>query len=678
MSGKLPIIVQNDPWLAPYVDIIIRRHANALAKEKILCKEGKLSDFSAGHLYYGLHKNESEWVFREWAPNATEIFLVGDFSSWLIDKTYALTNIGRGNWEIRLPLESLHHGNKYKLFLRWKEGEAYRLPSYGTRMVQNLDTLVFDAEIFAPHTPYNWQNIDFEPNITNPFIYEAHVGMATSEEKVGSFQEFRNNILPYIKDSGYNTIQLMAIQEHPYYGSFGYHVSNFFAVSSRFGTPDDLKALIDTAHGMGLAVIMDLVHSHSVKNENEGLGLFDGSPHQYFHTGLKRTHVAWDSLCFNYAKPEVIHFLLSNCKYWLDEYHFDGFRFDGVTSMLYHDHGLGKDFTNYSMYFDDNQDEDAITYMTLANKLIHESKAGTITIAEEMSGMPGLATPLEHGGYGFDYRLAMGVPDYWIKLIKDLPDEQWKVGKIFYELSSHRQDEKTISYAESHDQALVGDKTIFFRLTDKEMYLNMDKSSQSLVIDRGIALHKMIRLITMTTSSSGYLNFMGNEFGHPEWIDFPREGNNWSYKYARRQWELANNPFLKFQWLLEFDRSMIQFIKESGCLVQSEPKLIHADEQNQILAYFRKDWLFIFNFNPSQSFTDYKIAVDPGKYKIDFTTDDFTFGGQERLDKTYIYFTTSDGQITTLKKNNLSLYIPARTGMIIRKLAVRSVYDQNI
>ena len=213
--------------------------------------------------------------------------------------------------------------------------------------------------------------------------------LAADSEKVGTYNEFRKNILPRIKKLGYNVIQLMAIQEHPYYGSFGYHVSSFFAASSRFGTPEELKQLIDEAHGMGIMVIMDLVHSHAVRNEVEGLGNYDGTRYQFFHEGKRGEHDAWDSYCFNYGKNEVLHFLLSNVKYWLDEYHFDGFRFDGVTSMLYYDHGLSRAFTSYDMYFDSGQDEEAITYFKLSNKLIHETNPNAISIAEEMSGYPG-------------------------------------------------------------------------------------------------------------------------------------------------------------------------------------------------------------------------------------------------------------------------------------------------
>jgi 1,4-alpha-glucan branching enzyme len=487
---------------------------------------------------------------------------------------------------------------------------------------------------------------------------------------VGTYREFRELVLPHVIRGGYNTLQLMAIQEHPYYGSFGYHVSNFFAASSRFGTPEELKELIDEAHGNGMAVIMDIVHSHAVKNENEGLGRLDGDPAQFFHGGHRREHVAWDSLCFDYGKNEVTHFLLSNVNYWLTEYRFDGFRFDGVTSMLYYDHGLGKDFTSYDFYFDGGQDEDAITYLSLANKMIQEIRPGALSIAEDMSGYPGLAAPVDYGGIGFNYRLAMGTPDYWIKTIKERSDENWNMQEIYHELTSKRADEKTVGYAESHDQALVGDKTIIFRLIDKEMYWFMNKGSQNLIVDRGIALHKMIRLITAATAGNGYLNFMGNEFGHPEWIDFPREGNNWSFQYARRQWGLITNSDLRYHYLSDFDREMIRLIAQHN-IYSSGCNHVKTDQADLVVAFERHGLLFAFNFHPSNSYTDYGLAVDAGKYRPLLSTDQVEFGGFGRFD-TNMYYRSMVERSFGLK-HNLKLYLPSRSAVVLQRQEIPKI-----
>jgi 1,4-alpha-glucan branching enzyme len=668
-----PILVQNDPWLEPYSSIIKARNESFKeVKNKLSDQNNKLSGFSSGYLFYGMHKTDSGWIFREWAPNATKIFLIGDFNQWQESKDFELYPLNNGDWEIKLDSSQIAHAQKYKLKIYWPGGNGERIPAYAKRCVQDEKTKLFDAQVWDSSN-YVWKNQSPAPRIKNPLIYEAHVGMATEEQDTGTFSYFTREILPRIKYAGYNIVQLMAIQEHPYYGSFGYHVSNFFAVSSRFGTPDELKQLIDTAHGMDMMVIMDLVHSHAVKNELEGLGKFDGSTSLYFHTGPRREHVAWDSLCFDYGKEHVLHFLLSNCKFWLEEYKFDGYRFDGVTSMLYYDHGLSRDFTSYEYYYDGNQDGDAINYLCLANNLIHEIAPHAITIAEEMSGMPGLAENTESGGIGFDFRLAMGIPDYWIKVIKERSDENWDVADIYRELNSRREFEKTISYAESHDQALVGDKTIIFRLLDKEMYWFMNKDSQNLIIDRGIALHKMIRLVTFATNGGGYLNFMGNEFGHPEWIDFPREGNNWSYKYARRQWNLVDNKNLKYHWLADFDREMLELQKTNNFLHEKWCYLQHENKADQVLAFERGMLLFIFNFSPDRSYTDYGILAHPGKYSTALSSDSKEFGGFGNIDKSVTYISERIGGASG--KDWLKVYLPPRTALVLKRKPTRSVYD---
>lgn len=669
-------IVLNDPWLEPFEKIIYSRYERVHQKENELIKEsGSLKEFASGYLYFGLHRLADQWIMREWAPNATFISVRGTFNDWKDHPDYQFKKIGEGIWELVLDLDKMKHGDLYKLHIRWKGGEGDRIPAYARRVVQDEKTLIFNAQVWSPDETYDWKIKNYIPPKRSPIVYEAHAGMATEEYRVGTFKEFTKHIIPRIVKAGYNTIQLMAVMEHPYYGSFGYHVSSFYAPSSRFGTPEDLKDLIDTAHKHDIAVIMDLVHSHAVKNEIEGLNRYDGSKYQFFHEGEQRNHPAWDSLCFNYGKNEVIHFLLSNCKYWLEEFHFDGFRFDGVTSMLYYDHGLSKDFTEYKMYYDGNQDMDAITYLVLANKLIHQVKPEAITVAEEMSGMPGTVAPIEDGGLGFDYRLAMGTPDYWIKIIKEVPDEKWDVGSLFYELTRKRHDEKTIGYAESHDQALVGDKTIVFRLMDKEIYFNMQKNKSNLIVDRAVALHKLIRLVTISTAGNGYLNFMGNEFGHPEWIDFPRAGNNWSYHHCRRQWSLVDSPDLKYQYLGSFDKYMLELIKEYRILEHSEVSLIHENKESQVLAFRRGELVFVFNFNPDRSYENYGIQIPPGKYNIALDTDSVLFGGSGNVDESMVYYTSSLDENKLMYNNYLKVYIPARTGLVFKKIPSKTVYD---
>ena len=650
-------IYETDPWLEPHRGAIDARHERILADRRKLAGDGPIGPAVNNHIYYPLHREGGDWVIREWAPNATRIYLVGDCNNWKRTEAYAFKPVGAGNWELRIPEMFLRHGELYKLWIEWPGGGGERLPAYVTRVVQDPESKVFSAQVWAPEKPYVWTGRK-PGRRPHPLIYECHIGMSSEQEKVASFEDFRRDVLPRVAKLGYNVLQVMALQEHPYYGSFGYQVSNFFALSSRFGTPEEFKALVDDAHRRGIAVIMDIVHSHAVSNELEGLGRLDGREDLYFYQGPQGHHPAWGSRCFDYGKDEVKYFLLANCKYWMEEYHLDGFRFDGVTSMIYWDHGLGRDFGNYDYYFDQGVDENAVSYLALANQLIHEIDPEAITIAEDVSGMAGLAAPFAAGGVGFDFRMAMGIADHWIKWIKELSDDQWSMGGIWWELTNKRADERTISYAECHDQALVGDKTIIFRLIDKEMYWSMDKDSQNLLVDRGVALHKMIRLVTLATCGGGYLNFMGNEFGHPEWIDFPREGNGWSYAHARRLWSIADDPKLRFGGLQAFDAEMIRYVKRertlSGALQQ-----LYVDEGRKVLIFSRGSSIFAFNFNPTASFEDFRFQAPHGEYAMAFNSDESRFGGFSRLGQDERH-ATCDGE--------LSLYLPSRVALVLKKV----------
>ena len=663
---RLPII-QDDPWLEPYAqEVIARYHRYTKARKEIEDAEGSLLNFAKGHFYYGINfdNEKNGWTYREWAPHAYHLFLTGDFNGW--NRTsHPLEKNKNGDWEIFLPYEeyksTFEHGSRVKVHIHAENGAHDRIPAYIRKVIQDPETYDFSGQLWFPE-PFTWtdQNFNHPENIQQPLIYECHVGMAQEFEGVGTYREFADNILPRIKEGGYNAIQLMAIMEHPYYGSFGYHVSNFFAPTSRFGIPEDLKYLVNTAHGMGITVIMDIVHSHAIRNFAEGLNEFDGSSSQYFHPGGRGYHEGWDSKLFDYGKWEVKKFLLSNVRYWLEEFHFDGFRFDGVTSILYFHHGEIS-FDHYDKYFYE-VDWDAVTYLQLANAIIHEFKENTISIAEDVSGMPGLCRRPEEGGLGFDFRLGMGIPDYWIKTLKEKPDEDWDLYELWSVLSNRRYKEKTIAYAESHDQALVGDKTLAFWLMDKEMYYQMGVDDSNLVIDRGIALHKMIRLITISVGGEGYLNFIGNEFGHPQWVDFPREGNNWSYHFARRQWSLVDNEELKYKYLAYWDKIMLQLIKEHKILGAAPAKQINIDTANNVIIFEKNNLIFIFNFSTGDSLFGYKFHVpEKGVYRIILNSDKREFGGFDRVDDTIDYCTDDD--------QNLAIYLTNRTALVLKKMS---------
>ncbi len=656
-------IFEYDPGLLPFEKDINQRMKNyEWKRNELVGNDGNLCDFANGHEYFGFHKARNGWYYREWAPAADAVYLTGDMVDWN-QTALPLSPLGNGVFEIYLPgKDTLYDGCHVKTIVKNGDCLLERIPLYIRRVVQDEKTYAW-CGVICDEPKYRWKKRVFRP-AKELFIYECHIGMAQEKEGIGTYREFREQTLPRIRELGYNAIQIMAIMEHPYYGSFGYQVSSFFAASSRYGTVNELKELIDTAHGMGIAVLLDVVHSHAVKNTAEGINEFDGTTYQFFHEGGKGDHPTWGTKLFNYNKNEVIHFLLSNLKFWMTEYHFDGFRFDGVTSMIYHDHGLGVAFTDYSKYFSLNTDTEAITYLQLANELIKEVNPDAITIAEDMSAMPGMCLPIADGGIGFDYRLAMGLPDMWIKLLKNQKDEDWNMWHLWHELTSRRPKEKYIGYVESHDQALVGDKTLMFRLCDSHMYTDMAKSSNDAVIDRGIALHKMIRMLTLTSGGEGYLNFMGNEFGHPEWIDFPREGNGWSYFYCRRQWHLADDHLLKYEYLLEFDKAMLALVKKQN-VFEKTPRSLCIDAEKQVLVYERGGLIFVFNFSPINSYEGYYVNVPAsGSYRVALSTDESIFGGWERISKEYVYHTTRNKDGVP----NFQIYLPARTGICLKKM----------
>ena len=659
-------IFELNPQLKPFEkDIDLRMELYHAVKGRLLSDGKTLKDFANAHHYFGIHHEAGRWVYREWAPSAYQLYLNGDFNGWN-QTSHPMKRLDNGVWELVLEGDdALWDGCKVKTVVDYNMTRTEHIPLYARRVVQDKQTITWCAEVVDNWKTFDWTDQDFKGS-ESLYIYEAHVGMAQEEGKVGTYREFADLVLPRVKKSGYNTIQLMAIMEHPYYGSFGYQVANFYAASSWFGKPEDLKYLVNKAHKLGIRVLLDVVHSHAVKNTAEGINQFDGTTWQFFHDGPKGDHPAWGTKCFNYGKDEVIHFLLSNLAFWMTEYHFDGFRFDGITSMLYHDHGLGTSFDNDNKYFSYNTHVEAITYLQLANELIRQVNPNAITIAEDMSGMPGMCLPIEDGGIGFDYRLAMGLPDMWVRTVKEQSDEQWNIGKMWGDMCLRRPGENTVAYVESHDQALVGDKTMIFRLADAAMYTDMNKDCHNPVIDRTIALHKMIRLFTLAGGGEAYLNFMGNEFGHPEWIDFPREGNGWSFHYCRRQWSLRDNGMLKYQWLGDFDHDMVALTKKHRMFSQRMGDLRLLRDEDQIIVFCRKGLMFAFNFNPTKSFTGVQVPVpNDADYEVKLSSDDGKYGGQDLVEHMVYPAKMIDG------KPVVELYLPARTAVVLKEGKIR-------
>ncbi|XP_075053173.1 1,4-alpha-glucan-branching enzyme [Mixophyes fleayi] len=672
---ELHKLLEQDPHLKPYKKDFQRRYA--LFKDRLKNLEGfegGLEKFSRSYHSFGIHTQPDGGIYcKEWAPGAEAVFLTGDFNNWN-PTAHPYRKLDYGKWEIHIPPREdktppIHHSSKIKVVVKSKSGELlYRISPWAKFVAPSERNVIYDWIHWEPAQPYIRKH-DRPMKAKSIRIYEAHVGIASPEGKIASYKNFTHNVLPKIKDLGYNCIQMMAIMEHAYYASFGYQITSFFAASSRYGTPDDLKELIDVAHSMGIQVLLDVVHSHASKNSEDGLNQFDGTNSCFFHEGPRGSHDLWDSRLFDYSNWEVLRFLLSNLRWWIEEYGFDGFRFDGITSMLYHHHGIGCGFTgDYNEYFGLHVDEDSLVYLMLANHMVHSLYPDCITVAEDVSGMPALCCPTSHGGVGFDYRLAMAVPDKWIEILKEQKDEDWDIGNIVHTLTNRRFNEKYIAYAESHDQALVGDKTLAFWLMDAEMYSNMSvQSPLTPVIDRGIQLHKMIRLITHGLGGEGYLNFIGNEFGHPEWLDFPRKGNNESYHYARRQFHLVDDHTLRYRYLYAFDRDMNKLEEKCGWL-STPPAFISAKhEGDKVVAFERGNLLFIFNFHPYKSFTGYRVAVNlPGKYPLPLDTDAAEYGGHQRINHRTEFFT--EDMPFNNRPYSILVYIPCRVALILRNV----------
>jgi len=681
MAAPLPIFELDPKLYDVQGQIWDRVNGYRWWKEELAKNEGGIEKFAEGYKIFGFNRVNGGYTYREWLPNAKNVWLVGDFNDW--QNTTPLTNegtfegaCGYGRWLLNIKDKAdgspgIPHRSQLKVRLETHDGQWHdRVPAWAKLAWQDPSTMLFNGVFWEP--PKDEVYVQRHPRPARAAslkIYEAHVGMASIEPKVATYREFADVVLPRIARLGYNCVQLMAIAEHAHYGCFGYHVTSFFACASRQGTPEELKYMVDTAHGLGIIVLMDLVHAHASSNSLDGLAKMDGTDHCYTHGGAKGHHSEWDSKIFHVTKYEVLRFLLSNVRWWLEDYKFDGFRFDGITSMLYESHGIGKGYSGgYHEYFGPDASIENHIYLMLANHLIHEIVPSAVTVGEDVSGMPTLCRPVAEGGFGFDYRLAMAIPDMFIKLLKEGSDDSWDMGHIVHTLTNRRYKEKVIAYCESHDQCIVGDKTLAFWLMDAEMYTGMSLFSQpqaSMCVDRGLSLHKMIRLLVLGLGGEGYLNFMGNEFGHPEWVDFPRPENGWSYQHCRRRWDLGDDDLLRYKFFQEFDELMQACENRFQWLGSEYQYVTIKDQGDKVIAFERGDCVFVFNFHPCKSYEGYGVGTKWGEpLRCILDSDEGRFGGHNRLDYGHTNpFPTQPG--THKRPHSVKMYLPARTAQVL-------------
>ena len=662
-----------DVELLSYAHFFLQRaHRWGTELDRIRHEHGSLAHYADLHRRWGVHRQEDGgWLLHEYMPQAEKLWLTTDkinFQRWA---HHAFQPVGDGWWRLDLPPEALEHGTymELRVMAPGVEGAVRRVPACAQWVEQDkLTPTQWCARLWNPPQPYEWQHARPEAPLPFPRIYEAHVGMAIPAlehrhgqwlprhpKSVGSFRLFAEEVLPRIARAGYTAVQLMGVPEHPLYKSFGYQVSSYFAPTSRCGTPDDFRLLVDTAHGLGLRVILDIPHSHSCPNTEQGMARYDGSPYLFAAKDNQ-----WGTASFDYGQKMTRRLLLSNCHYWMEEYRVDGFRFDAVGNMIYVDHGFGDDFSHVGRCFhtengEPRGDEDGILYLALANTLIHELSAPALSIAEEFSGMPGMTSPPEHGGLGFDYRFAMGVPDYWAKFIKG-QEEGLELGQLWHEMTNHRPYERTINYVECHDQSINGKDAMIWRLMGDEMYTGMALPQQSWNISRGLALYKLMRLITLSTAHCGYLSFMGAEFGHPEWLD--------DEEHAHRQWHLADAPDLKYHQLAAFDRHTLHLLAERHLADMAHSPLLRLlHEEHRLLVFERGTLLLAFNFHELHSQTALDVWVTPGKYVEADSSDAPAYGGHGNAHNPGLeHFSDPDSGV---HEQRITLYVPPLTALVL-------------
>ncbi|KAK7287576.1 hypothetical protein RIF29_00857 [Crotalaria pallida] len=573
------------------------------------------------------------------------------------------TRKGRKAW-LKKYIPAIPHGSKYRVYFNTPNGPLERVPAWATYVQPAVDGTQAYAIHWEPPPEhvYKWKNTS--PKVPKSLrIYEAHVGISGSEPKISSFNEFTDKVLPHIMETGYNAIQLIGVVEHKDYFTVGYRVTNFYAVSSRYGTPDDFKRLVDEAHGLGLLVFLEIVHSYAAADENVGLSMFDGSNDCYFHSGKRGQHKFWGTRMFKYGDPDVLHFLLSNLNWWIVEYQVDGFQFHSLSSMIYTHNGFASFTGDLEEYCNQYVDKDALLYLILANEILHALYPNIITIAEDATFYPGLCEPTSQGGLGFDYYVNLSVSEMWSTFLESVPDNEWSMTKIVNTLVSDRAyADKMLMYAENHNQSISGRRS-FAEILFGEIDEHSHHYKESLV--RGSSLHKMIRLITLTIGGRAYLNFMGNEFGHPKRVEFPTSSNNFSYSLANRQWDLLAKEGLNRD-LFSFDKDMMKLDENARVLSRRFPYLHHVNDSSMVISYIRGPLLFIFNFHPTDSYDNYSIGVEEaGEYQVILNTDEIKYGGQGCLKEDQYFQKTVSKRVDGLR-NSLEVPLPSRTAQVYK------------
>jgi len=552
--------------------------------------------------------------FAVWAPNAQRVSVVGDFNDWDGRVNPMRKLIGSGVWELFLP--GVKEGAHYKFEIRTHSG-ALLLKSdpfaFFNQHGKSTSSLVYNLERYTWSDP-EWMEARRQSDWPKSAIsiYEVHLGSWRRRTAEGnrhlSYLEFAGTLLPYVVEMGYTHIELMPIAEHPFEGSWGYQVTNYYAPTSRFGTPDELRHFIDKCHQADIGVIMDWVPAHFPKDAH-ALAEFDGTD-LYEHMDPRQgEHQDWGTLIFNFGRSEVRNFLIGNALFWLDKYHIDGLRVDAVASMLYLDYSRqpGQWIPNV---FGGRENLDAIFFLKRFNEICYERFPGIMTIAEESTDWPGVSRPTYLGGLGFGFKWNMGwMHDFLQYMSIDPIYRRFHHGNITFSLLYAFQENFILVL--SHDEVVYGKRSLLSKMPGDEW--------------QKFANLRMF-LAWMYGHPGKKLLFMGGEFG---------QRNEWNHDTSL-DWQLLNLP--RHDGL----RRLVQHL---NYIYKSEPALWQLDDtyegfdwidlhdaDNSVVSFLRKSRdgdivAFVVNATPVVRY-DYRLGVpESGSYRELINTDAETYGG---------------------------------------------------
>ena len=597
---------------------------------------------------FGSHFAEKDGVrgvvFRVWAPKAADVSVVGDFNHWNREESYMKKISDGGIWELFIP--GLKKFDNYKYSIRTERGQIkLKADPYGYHMETRPNTAskVYDI------SGYNWKDSKW---MDEKNIYEVHLNSwftKTDEEELFSYMQLAEKLVPYVKEMGYTHIEMMPIAEFPFDGSWGYQQIGYYAPTSRFGTPSDFMEFVDYCHTHGVGVILDWVPAHFPKDA-AGLYEFDGDYCYEYSDPNKREHYNWGTRVFDWGKPEVQSFLISNANYWLSEYHVDGLRVDAVASMLYLDYDRqGGAWTPNKN--GGNENLEAVDFLQNLNSCLFSRHPGLLMIAEESTAWPMVTKPVDIGGLGFNFKWNMGWMNDMLSYMSMSPEyRQYNHDKLTF--SFYYAFSENYILPISHDEVVYGKCSMLDKMSGPR-----EKRFASL----------RTFLAYMTAHPGKKLMFMGQEFAQfKEWnyktgldwdiLKFPEHSQYQSFVKAMNKFYLDNKPL----WEIDYDWSGFSWISND-------------DNKNSVIVFRRiasngDELIAVCNFLPNEH-EQYSFGVPYyADYKEVFTTDDKKFGGDSDGNASY----TAQCEGMHGLEYSITMKIPAMSAVFLKPVNKRS------